>query len=397
MTTSVFPRWANDNTPPFVLRQAESIAAAGWQVTVLAPHADGALRHEKRGSINIVRFGYLWPPKLQGLFYEGGMLVQLRKHPQRKWQLPFMLVAQIMATRKLCNAKQFDLIHAHSLLPQGFTALYNGRLPVVATSHGNDVFGLKEGGLYGHLKRKVASEVAALTANSSETEKALLRLGANAERVHRVPASPNISKPEASEVAKIRAQYPPNAKLVFFAGRLIEEKGVGDLIQAFSQLAMPEAHLIIAGQGADRDRFEKQAQNGSLAKRIEFIGWQDKDALANYLAAVDLFVGPSKPRADGWVEAQGLVFAEAMAAGLPVIATRCGGIPDMIIDGQTGLLTSPGDPKALADAMQKLLTESELRTRIIEQAKRHFSEQFSPEVVTQKLLAVYATIKRSNA
>jgi len=150
MSTSVFPRWSGDATPPFVLNQAQAVAEQGWGVTVLVPHAPGAARRERIGGVEVIRFRYLWPHRLQSLCYEGGMLVQLRKYPHRRWQLPFFLLAQIRAIRILCKQENFDLIHAHSLLPQGFTALRSvsrHQLPVLVTSHGNDVFGLQEDGL----------------------------------------------------------------------------------------------------------------------------------------------------------------------------------------------------------------------------------------------------------
>lgn len=389
MTTSVFPRWAEDSTPPFVLRQAEAVAAQGWQVTVLAPHCAGAATRERMGDVEVVRFRYMWPETMQGLFYDGGMLVQLRNHPRRKWQLPFMLLAQIRATRKLCDAKSFDLIHAHSLLPQGYTALLSGRLPVVATSHGNDVFGLKETGLYGRLKRKVVSRASAITANSSATEEALRRLGAPAGRIHRVPASPNIAAPDEDDVRRIKARYQKGAKLILFAGRLIEEKGVGDLIAAFAKLDMPEARLLVAGDGAERARFETLAGELGAADRVEFLGWQSRQALANYLAASDVFVGPSKPTVGGWVEAQGLVFVEAMAAGRPIVATDCGGIRDMIVDGLTGLLVEPGNSAMIRDAMRRILTNPELSAKVVANALSYYRECFSVEATIGKLLDVY--------
>jgi len=392
MAASVFPRWPGDDTPPFVLRQAEAIAAAGVEVTVLAPHAPGAKARERWGQVNVCRFRYLWPTSLQGLFYEGGMLVQLGRYPHRKWQLPFMLFAQVCAMRKLCHAKSYDVLHAHSLLPQGFTAMFNGALPVVATSHGNDVFRMKATGLYGKMKRKVVCEAAALTANSSATEKALVELGAEPGRIHRVPASPNVGQPTPKGADEIRKRYQRGAKIVLFVGRLLEEKGVGDLIEALGLLHDESVRLVVVGAGVDEAGFQAKSRDLGLASRIDFVGWADQEQLANYLAAATIFVGPSKPRPGGGVEAQGLVFAEAMAAGLPVVATRCGGIPDMIIDGQTGLLVEPGDPHALAAAMKRLFDDPALAQRLSKAARQHYFDQFSPEATTHRMIEVYRSV-----
>ncbi|GHC06860.1 glycosyltransferase [Cerasicoccus arenae] len=388
MSTSVFPRWAGDDTPPFVLGQAEAIAAAGWSVTVLAPHAGGGVKNERLGGVDVVRFPYLWPESWQGLCYEGGMLVQLREHPHRKWQLPFFFLAQVMATRRLARSGDFDLLHAHSLLPQGLTALVGGHcLPVIATSHGSDVFGLKEGGVYGRLKRRVVTHADALTANSSVTEAALLRLGATADRIHRVPASPNVTPADSAKVAAIRKRF-EGGKLLLFVGRLIEQKGVGDLITALNGLDA-SAHLLVLGEGADRAKFEQLARALGVADRVTFDGWVDRAELSHYFAAADVFVGPSKPGPGGAVEAQGVVFAEAMAAGTPVVASRCGGIVDMIIDGETGLLVEPGVPSQIATAVRRVLVDPDLAGELVAKARQRYETEFSPGVVTQKLLRVY--------
>lgn len=394
MSTTVFPRWRDDSTPPFVLRLAEGLTRSGCAVTVLAPHADGAALREQWGGVEIIRFRYLWPTALQGLCYEGGMLVQLRRHPHRRWQLPFLLSAQIRMTHRLAQSGSFDLIHAHSLLPAGFCALRavsRHGLPVVVTSHGNDVFGMRPNGLYGRLKRWVVREADALTANSSATEEALLELGAPTGRVHRVPAMPSVFPADSQQVASIRERF-GGAKIILFVGRLLEEKGVGDLIHAFAQLTLADVQLVILGDGADRAKFEAQAHNLGLGSRVAFMGWIASADLAHYLAAADLFVGPSKPGPNGWKEAQGLVFVEAMAAGTPIIATRCGGIPDMIIDGETGVLVEPGAPEPLIQAMMQLLQDDPKRTRLAACARASYEKHFAEPVVAQKTLAAYSGV-----
>lgn len=393
MTTSVFPRWLGDATPPFVLRQAEQVAAAGWRVTVLAPHAPGAKRQERWGDVEIIRFRYLWPESLQGLFYEGGMLVQLRKHPHRKWQLPFLFIAQIWATHQLCRTKSFDVLHAHSLLPQGFTALFNGQLPVVATSHGADVLELKQGGLYGKLKRRVARQAAAITVNSSVTQAAVERLGAATEKVIRVPATPNITPPQAEKVAALKTRF-VGAKLLLYVGRLIEQKGVEDVLRALAlrRNVDPQLQLSIVGDGANRDRLEALTEELGLDDAVHFVGWVDGGELGNYYAAADVFIATPKPGATSVLEAQGLVYIEAMAAGTPVIASRCGGIPDAVIDGETGLLVEPGDVAGIVSALEQMFEQPALRVRLAENARRRYEMEFSPAVVTRKMLGVYQSV-----
>ena len=155
MTTSVLPRWPGDATPPFVLNLAEDLVQLGCRVTVLAPHSPGAARRERVNGVQIERYPYLWPHRLQSLCYQSGTLVRLRGNRLRALQLPGLALAQTWAPRRAIHRLQPDLLHSHSLLPQGLISetVRPPGLPHVSTSHGSDVFGLKADGWMGRAHR----------------------------------------------------------------------------------------------------------------------------------------------------------------------------------------------------------------------------------------------------
>jgi glycosyltransferase involved in cell wall biosynthesis len=164
---------------------------------------------------------------------------------------------------------------------------------------------------------------------------------------------------------------PPEAPVVAVVARLQALKGHEDLLQCLPALweRFPELRLLVAGQGPHEGYLRAVAADLDPGRRILFLGHCPD--VRPVLQAADLFVLPS--------HREGLPNAvlEAMAMGLPVVATAAGGTGEVVVDGVTGLLTPPGDPAALGAAMRRLLEEMALRKRLVNGARRHLEEQFS--------------------
>lgn len=151
---------------------------------------------------------------------------------------------------------------------------------------------------------------------------------------------------------------PEDAVVFLYCGQLIERKGVEVLLQAFERLGQMSSYLIIVGDGPLRARMARPP------KPVILVGSVNYDEIPNYFVAADVFVFPTLY--DGW----GVVVNEACSAGLPVIASSAAGAArDLIVDGDNGLLVGPGDVEALRGAMQRLLTDSELRQRMGQRAR----------------------------
>lgn len=393
MLTSVYPRWKGDATPPFVQNLAERLVAGGLRIRVLAPHSDGAPRKENWNGVEIRRFSYAFPTSIQKLCYEGGMLVNLRIRPWTRLLLPFFFFSQIHALRRELKKEQWSLVHSHSLLPQGYAAALlapHFRLPHLTTSHGNDVFGLRPTGLMGYLKRKVLREADAITVNSEATRAAVVELGSDPHRVIRIPALPNGAPVDPSIIDRLRKRWNESGPVILFAGRLIAEKGIGVLLEAGAFIAKkrPIQKLVILGEGTDREHFERMARDLGLAHIVEFAGWIDGSELPSWMAAADVVAVPSRPSSSGWKEAQGLVAAEAMAAGTPVVASAFGGLVDMVEDGVTGYLCPPNDATALANCLQRALEDPE-RSAVARRARERYEREFSPEAVCRATETIY--------
>jgi glycosyltransferase involved in cell wall biosynthesis len=157
--------------------------------------------------------------------------------------------------------------------------------------------------------------------------------------------------------------------IVLFAGRLIAHKGTDTLIRAFEQVPEP-ARLVVSGSGPELPRLRRLAERLGLSERIEFKG--DRPAARELYPSARLVVVPSL-----WPEPFGLVGPEAMAHGLPVIASRVGGIPEWLADGEVGFLFEPGDVQGLADRINRLLFDRPLARRLGQQARARAGSRFT--------------------
>lgn len=390
--TSNFPRWTGDTTTPFILHLAQDLQKIGWEITILAPHAPGCVRHEKMGNIRVERFYYLWPSFLETVCYQGGALINLRKNRLNYLKLPFLLLSEFIHISKRLRTGGYDLLHSHWLLPQGFIgalAAHATKTPHLITVHGSDVFSLNKS-LYRKCKQMALSMADAVTANSSETVKAVTSLDPYLRDLHQIPMG--ASTPPADVAYKAKALRTSlgkeDSKLLIFAGRIAKEKGLEELLRAMQLLIQKNlpVHALIVGEGQDRGSFERRRDSLGLQSQVTFTGWVDPDSIPYYLAAGDVFVSPS------WFEGQGLTVIEAMLAGAPVVATEVGGIIDSVEHEKTGLLVPVHAPEAIAAAVERLLTDQPLAHEMAARAKKNASAKFSRQASAEAFSKLYQAV-----
>lgn len=179
-----------------------------------------------------------------------------------------------------------------------------------------------------------------------------------------------------------------NETVILSIGRLSKEKAHGDLIAALDNLSKQHSNincqLVIVGEGPGRARLDSIAQSSGQAKRIIFAG-STKDVQPFY-ALADVFVLPSRS------EGSPNVLLEALAAGVPVVATAVGGVPEIVKDEETALLVEANNPAALADAIARVLNERETTQRLIANARKLIATQYQPELHVQNLTRIYESV-----
>lgn len=160
--------------------------------------------------------------------------------------------------------------------------------------------------------------------------------------------------------------------------RLVEKNAIGDVIDAM--VFMPESvRFKILGVGPLEKKLKEKAKNLGLESRVEFLGFVPQTAIPKHLHAADIFIRPSLS------EGQGISFIEAMAAGLPVVATPVGGIPDFLVDGETGMMVPPHSPELIAFQVQKLIADRVLRDKIVINAHRMVRERYDWDLIAEEM------------
>jgi glycosyltransferase involved in cell wall biosynthesis len=171
--------------------------------------------------------------------------------------------------------------------------------------------------------------------------------------------------------------------LVWYVGNILRHKGLEDVIAALSRVRMRDWRLAVVGDGPDRPAAERCAAEAGLADRVRFLGHQAPEAVRALLPAGDLLVLPSR------MEGLPYTILEAMAAGLPVVSTRVFGIPEAVVDDETGILVAPGDGDALTHALEILLGDASLRVRMGAAARARFEAHFTLHRQASVMTALY--------
>jgi glycosyltransferase involved in cell wall biosynthesis len=325
LTTS-YPRHEGDPAGTFVADAVERLRERGLEVEVVSP---ASFRH-------------------YGIAYGAGVVGNLRRQPWRTALLPAMLVSFARAARRA--ARGAELVHAH-WLPAGLVALACGR-PFVVQLWGTDVELARRAR---PLARRVLRRARLVICASQALAEAARELGAREVRV--IPSGVELPEHIGEEAE------PPQ---VLFVGRLSAEKGILELVEATSGL-----ELVVAGDGPLRERVP-----GAL-------GFVPHHALGPLYERAAVVAVPS--RREGF----GVVCAEAMAHARPVVASAVGGLLDLVVDGETGLLVPPRDVGALRAALERLLGDRALRRSLGEAGRERVRKHFSWPAVTDATVAAY--------
>lgn len=212
------------------------------------------------------------------------------------------------------------------------------------------------------------------------------RVHVNPQRIQVIPSGIAMSSPAAPEaIAKLRAALPlrPDCPVIGYVGRLSPEKGALNLIESAGLLRDQGVRFqtLIVGDGVEAAMLKRRVQEMQLNDHVLFAGSR-ADAAA-LMAVMDVVAVPSLH------ESFGFVVLEAMRAGRPVVGTRVGGLPELIREGDTGLLVPPQTPAALADAIKRLLADPNLRQRMGDAGRKRVEMEFSADVMVERFLDLF--------
>ncbi len=403
IVTHLYPVDASDYKGGFVRDLAESLSEEGYEVHVVTPMRPGAPIDEINNGIYIHRFPYWGANK-------GIQLGSLKGTPL--FLLGTLVLSGIMKSIKVIVKYKVDIIHAYWVVPGGLIAaaagFFTGK-PVVATAAGSDLNIASKNKIYRLLIRLTLKGLDRLIAVSALMKRIAVSLGLCEKKAVVFPGPvgidfdlytgsfPQIDLLSASfnnagwnEVQdgmcnKNRNGSHNETVKLLYVGNLTPPKRVDTLIFAMKIVAehVGNANLIIVGEGEKRCELEKLSKKLGIGDKVIFKGAAPHDEIPWYMRCADIFVHCS--------ESEGLPVAimEAMASGLPVIASEVGGIPELISDNVTGYLVHYYDYKAYADKIIRLVKDKNLRNKMGVKGRMYAFENFSRPVIIKKNIQVY--------
>lgn len=371
----------------FLLSLTQGQRALGHEILVVAPHAAGLEMDATLNGIAVRRFRY-GPDAAETLAYAGTMHEQVLRSWSARLRLMRFLAAFRRAVRDAVRDFRPDVVHVHWWFPGGLTVwpawgLPPG-LPVVITSHGTDLFLLDRIGVARPLARRVFARAAQVTVISTPLVPRVTALGVPVDRVTVVPMPLDAATFTAGDGAR-------DPDMLLFVGRLIERKGAEFAVRAVAELRQQghKLRLLVVGDGPERPALERLAGEIGVRANVAFAGVLPPAEVAPLYRRASALLFPAVTDWKGEQEGFGMVLVEAMRSGLPIVATRSGGIPDVIADGRTGLLVPERDAGAIAAAVARLRGQPDEARRLAAAAQADVASRFAPEHIARVFDGVY--------
>jgi glycosyltransferase involved in cell wall biosynthesis len=275
-------------------------------------------------------------------------------------------------------------VHAHFAGMAARTAFWIAKFfPVTFsfTAHANDIFAPKKFEI--GLDKLIATARLMITETDFAEKFLRERFPERADRIHRIYNGLRLAEFE-------RATFSSEPPSIVAIGRLIAKKGFGNLIRACALLVERgrSFRCEIFGEGPLENQLREQVEKLGLQERVQLLGAKPQHEIKERLVNASVFVMPSVPEADGGMDNLPTVVMEAMATGLPVVSTRIGGIPEMVVENETGFLVQPEDAVTLAGAIEKVTNDRSLGQRLGQAGYKRAQTLFSIEKNVRELCAL---------
>jgi len=387
---SVYPRFDKDAEVPWLRTSIAHLKKAGVEIQVLAPAYKGLKSHEIDG-VKVNRFRYA-PASWEILTHEEGAPSKMASKPWLQLLAIPYIINGFFKCLKICRKWRPDVIHAHWPFPHAYIALGAAKLfhiPLVLNFHGAELLLIRKKKWVKPLLKFAIGQAQAVFANSSFTAGKI-----KAIRNVDVEWSPyGTTLPDNHADSNATEAHPVNGKFkVLFVGRHIERKGICYLIEAAKYLSADKFEIRIVGEGDLTEELKAQAaqlESDKEAASIVFTGKLVAPELAREYREANVFVLPAIVDHKGDTEGLGVVLIEAMELGLPIVASNVGGIPDVVVNGESGILVPEKDPVALADAIKRIESEPQFTASLLEGARNRIAECFTWDKIIERQIEAY--------
>ncbi len=410
---------------PLVHQELMDIEALGWRIV---PIAIEPAQRSPRPGLDYARCSLVlrsgsrlrqWVSGISAALQWGGaaaaslrLLVadmrELGLSSARSWQLPGHWLAGARVAR-LLKTRDCTHIHAHGAHDPAQIAMYAAAIsgiPFTCMAYGNDLF------RHGWLLPQKAQRARRLLTVSHFNKSWLEQHGVDGSQVDVIRCTPDASQSwrmppngdmppggretvPAGTATALRAAPPSSrrrtgAYRIGTLGRLVERKGVDDLMRALAQLirsGCAPVKLLVAGEGPERLRLQVLADQLGIHPCVEFVGTIAPQAVATWMRSLDLYVAAGKTDRHGDVDGIPLTLIEAMSLGLPVVATRITGVPELVLAEQTGYLAEPDQPDSLAQQIDRAMSEPDRARALGSAARAHVRWEFGREKNLRRLVS----------
>lgn len=288
--------------------------------------------------------------------------------------------------------RKFDIIHCH-FGPNGIIGAYLKEIGIpmkyITSFHGYDVNSYPKiagKNIYSDLFRKGNI----FTANTNFTKQEVVKLGCNEKKIVILPEGFKIEKFKFS----IRKIKPGKLIKILTIGRLVEKKGHKYAIQAIAKVVKKYKNIeyTIAGDGPLREELRDLVSKLKIGKYVKFLGAVEQNEVLKLYQQAHIFILPSVTANNGDQEGQALVLQEAQAVGLPVISTFHNGIPEGVLDGQSGFLVPEKDVDALAERLEYLIERSEVWPEMGYAGRKFVEEHYDIDKLNNRLVKIYESL-----
>ena len=376
-----------------------SVASQGHEVHVLLPRHREWKRPARDDGVHYHPYRYSpvssWTPWGFSEALAGGASIRKPLYALA----PIVVAAALRKARAVLAEGGFDLVHVHWVVPNGpigARVSSASGLPLVVSLHGSDMAVSERSRAIGRATRWSLRRCAAVTAPSGELLERARRLGATGllERVtYGADAEAFEVEPYAAQALRRRLGLGSESIVVAGVGRLIPVKGFEYLVEAHASAvaSAPELRLVLVGDGDGRRALEERVRSLGVADTVILTGAVAPSEIPALMAAADIVSVPSV-RHGGYVDGLPNVALEAMAAGKPVVGSRVGGIPELVRDGENGLLVPEKDSVALADALLALAADPDRRARLGSAGRAEIRGERNWEAVGRRFVDVFERV-----
>ncbi len=393
VATPFFPSPAKPSVGTFIANQCTELMRQGVDIEVIRPMP------------RVVWLSHLFVPRWRAIvetpkkYSWSGIDVITPRYFTLPRNLAHLWAARQIKSQLLRYVKgkeNVDLIHGHGTLPVGVAAVQAGTklgVPVVLTVHGTDInnypFLSKN---YMHIIRDALCSATLVLAVSEDLASKVAAIEPSSRvRVHRIGVDLAAFQENVGTTSHHNTITEQQQFKIVYVGRLVRAKGVYDLLEAFEMFLSVRRHfnseLVFVGDGSEVSLLKATCDRSDVLKcRVRFTGAVAHHRIPEILSRTDVLVLPS------YSEGLGMVLVEAMAAGVPCIGTRVGGIPEVITDGYNGILVEPASPHQIADALGQLVSNEVLRASLSHAARDSIRTTYDIKRNSLALMELYREV-----